>query len=69
MKNKSTRLIDRIFSVVCKLFDIIDPQVRREKKVMRERPECFEVIEFDFNKQITKYKIKKRILDVLYDNN
>lgn len=26
------RLIDRLFYLVCKFFDLIDPQVRREKK-------------------------------------
>ena len=49
MKNKSMRLIDRVFNIVCKVFDVIDPEVRREKKVMREHPECFKIIDFDEN--------------------
>jgi hypothetical protein len=41
------RLIDRIFNIVCKIFDIIDSEVRREKKVLREHPECFKCVDYD----------------------
>ena len=43
------RLIDRAFSIMCKAFDVMDPEVRRKKKVLKERPECFKIIDLDYD--------------------
>ena len=60
MKEEKERLINRVFGLVCKMFDLIDPETKKEKKQRKILLRVKKELGFQSNFDFMMKKIKEK---------